>query len=627
MATAPIRRLGSPRLLCWARAAGVVAFLAFLAPLCWRMYTAHNDFPIHYHPDEPSKAMQVLTQDRNFLHPLLLLQVTSEAARLQGVEMPIARRGWNEDLVQQVGQTGRNVAAGFAVVAVLALALTAYFQGGLLAMIAVGLVVAFSHTLLIYAHYFKEDTALIMGLSLTVLSLTLLWKTGSPLAVALLGVSCGLAASGKYVGLLVLTVAVPLLLLVPRRLAGLSEGNGEDEAARRAVGAVVQSVKSAWLLILLITAWVLWSMQLSEALPAVLRAGVLLLVWPRRWMPVDALARFPQFVLWLAATILMVNWPVMEKWQTFRSSFDYEASHAVSGHTGVTASVPNWYWSHEIWRDVRWPVAALAAACVLWMVLAPVWRWIAGRWTVTLDRAALVLVPGVYFTALFWCVLPFNRYVLPVMVFGHVLAGMGVAVLAGGATWWLRGRPLARGVVSVLIVAALLAGVLAVQAPLCGNYLEQLRDDSRLQLRRWIEGGGLPAGSRLATDAYVGLEDGKPLQSPDGQNLGVNFVRTRGYLSNWGSVEVLRKNARATHVIVCDLAYDRYFNEWFKPVDDDNQAEYRRRFYEDVFAQGELVWEVNPPVKTGSYTNPRLRVFRIAERPERKPKAEPAGSP
>ena len=47
-------------------------------------YTRHNDFPIFYHPDEETKGVQVVTGERNFHHPLLLLNTADLILRASG---------------------------------------------------------------------------------------------------------------------------------------------------------------------------------------------------------------------------------------------------------------------------------------------------------------------------------------------------------------------------------------------------------------------------------------------------------------------------------------------------------------------------------------------------------------
>jgi hypothetical protein len=176
-------------------ALAVVLSLFFGAGAFW-LYTRHNDFPIHYQPDEPSKADQLLDpfQRRNFNHPLLLL----ESAELAVKKLEVPRRP--RDIVI----TGRWVSAVMASVGVAALALAAYHAGGFAGLLIAGPVVGLCPQLLVHAHYFKEDTALLSGIMLAMLGARLTvgakrWWS-QLLSCFVLGVGCAAAASGKYFG-------------------------------------------------------------------------------------------------------------------------------------------------------------------------------------------------------------------------------------------------------------------------------------------------------------------------------------------------------------------------------------------------------------------------------------------
>jgi len=183
---------------------------------CFTLYTWNNDFSIRYHPDEPSKVAQVLSpaQERNFNHPQLMLEATLWTMRVLNVpsEPGAALR------------TGRCVSAGLMSLAACAVAYAAYRAGGRGAMGVVAVSVGLCPQALAAAHYFKEDAALLAGVTCVVAASWLYatlprrsgWRAFVP--VALLGASVAVAASAKYVGALAL---VPALLVVlfstPRR--------------------------------------------------------------------------------------------------------------------------------------------------------------------------------------------------------------------------------------------------------------------------------------------------------------------------------------------------------------------------------------------------------------------------
>lgn len=188
----------SRRLIVW-------AVLLFAASLF--VQTRHQDFPFFYHPDEPGKVEQVISGKWNFNHPMLLLSSTRAAM----AAMKTPPRG------QEVVEAGRLVSAIFMSVAVVALSLLAYAWRGWPAALGAGGALALHHQLYELAHYFKEDSALLAGLSLTFLMLLAVWWRPTWRRVALLGVACGLAVSGKYLGVVAFALALPVLYCAPER--------------------------------------------------------------------------------------------------------------------------------------------------------------------------------------------------------------------------------------------------------------------------------------------------------------------------------------------------------------------------------------------------------------------------
>ena len=175
------------------------------------LYTRANTFPSYYHPDEEGKAKQAMRGRRNFNHPQLLVEVTQLAVGVCNA---------NSDL-QAATEVGRWASAGFAAAAVVVLGLVGFRVAGLVGFLLAATAVALSPSLLLYAHYLKEDTALVFGLTLVVLAGRWLADAAPPhatRAVVALGVACGVAASAKYIGVVALGFALPLLWAWRRRL-------------------------------------------------------------------------------------------------------------------------------------------------------------------------------------------------------------------------------------------------------------------------------------------------------------------------------------------------------------------------------------------------------------------------
>jgi len=174
----------------------LLAGLFFLTGL-W-LYTRHNDFPCFYHPDEPSKAAQIIKNEYNFNHPLLLLQTTRLISWVR--QSPRTR--------QPVAQDGRTASALFAAGAVACFVLLAAHLRGSMAAGATGLLLLANPQFFELAHYMKEDPALAFGLAVFFVALVRCWLEPSAARFAWLGAGCALAVSGKYIGVVVLPLAL-----------------------------------------------------------------------------------------------------------------------------------------------------------------------------------------------------------------------------------------------------------------------------------------------------------------------------------------------------------------------------------------------------------------------------------
>ena len=184
----------------WLAAWALVLFAACLA-----LDTRHNGFPYFYHPDESAKVDQVLTGEWNFHHPMLLLSATAAAVETLGV----AKRE------QPVVEAGRWISAGFVAGAVVALALLAYLWRGWTASLAAGGALLLHHQLFELAHYMKEDSALLLGVALSFLATHAFWQKPNAGRAALLGGAVAVAVSGKYIGICMLAVVLPVLWRAP----------------------------------------------------------------------------------------------------------------------------------------------------------------------------------------------------------------------------------------------------------------------------------------------------------------------------------------------------------------------------------------------------------------------------
>lgn len=186
-----------------------VLLLAASFAAAFFLYTRHADMPFYYHSDEPSKVQQV-TGERplNFKHPLLLMNATRALAKLSGADQER----------QSAVRAGRTASALFGAGALVALVAFAWLERGLLAALCVSVVVLLCHGLFTFAHFMKEDTAVVFGFSCVLLAASAFARRPHGGTAAALGAASALAISGKYAGVLALALALPLVVLRLRRL-------------------------------------------------------------------------------------------------------------------------------------------------------------------------------------------------------------------------------------------------------------------------------------------------------------------------------------------------------------------------------------------------------------------------
>ncbi len=546
------------------RVACVTSCSLLLWAACFGLYTRHYDvLPARYHPDEPGKAAQIIEDDRNFNHPLLMLEVTQWAV------------AWSDTPREEeaVTQVGRLVIAGMAATAIVAFALIGFTLRRWPGFIGVGIVAALCPPWIMYAHYFKEDPALVMGLAVSLLGLTWFWRGRCTPALVLAGIGCGLAVSGKYVGL----IALPWVLL----------------------WSLPPSRKGIWWHRL--TRWpivVLWAVLVT-----------LLINW-------RALGDFDHF------------------WRAMGNEAEHGVT-AHSGVMGFRPNW-YWataVWYDLTWPVIT--LAGWYALRLTWLCSRTARRCVARRGSRVLGQGislggelSLALFAVAYFVMMLYSPLPFNRYILPVTMLVYVLAGLGAADLAttvAGLRWRGSRRatpasddqdpsPLShqRPWVQRVALSLTLLAVLMVHVPLTLDYLSQFPQDSRLRLQRWLL-ANLPPNSRLLQDYYAGLPHWS-FRNPSPDRTRLWIVPTGFMAAEYGDFDNLRRR-RINYVVVADVAYGRYLTPWLQ-AEPGHEASFiqRRAFYERLFHEGELVWDSRndlPLHPSRTWTSPLLRVYRV----------------
>lgn len=167
--------------------------------------TRQNHFPFYYHPDEVKKVDQILSGERNFNHPLLMLNVVDAVWKIEG--KPTNR--------QTVVEIGRYTSAVFSVIGTLAFLLAAWYWRGPLAGVAAGAWLTFHQQVFELSHYFKEDPALYAGVGLFAWSSVVYYRKANWLRLLFLTLSLAWATSAKYIGVILIVPAVVLIWKYP----------------------------------------------------------------------------------------------------------------------------------------------------------------------------------------------------------------------------------------------------------------------------------------------------------------------------------------------------------------------------------------------------------------------------
>jgi hypothetical protein len=183
------------------------ALLLFLLHL-WTT-TRDCSFPFWYHWDEETKAVQVIENERNFNHPLLLVNATAALEKMW-------RPGTGNR--QHVTILGRIVSASFAAAAIGLLAMSAWITFGPLAGLISGLFVLIHPLLFTLSHYFKEDTVLLFGWSSLVFAVALFTRKPEFKTALIMGFASAICVSAKYVGIVPAAGALVLLAACRRNL-------------------------------------------------------------------------------------------------------------------------------------------------------------------------------------------------------------------------------------------------------------------------------------------------------------------------------------------------------------------------------------------------------------------------
>lgn len=507
-----------------------------LGIFAFAIFTQHNDFPTDfYHPDEPGKAQQLRGMRWNYNHPLLLLQTAAFAKSVLNV--PSDERS--------LTILGRDVSAFMGAVAVFSAALVGYSVGGFLGLLLCGSVLALCPSLLIYAHYFKEDPSLVAGLMLALLGTRLTLQAialqkpdptqSNPpkakpqflFAVIVLGIGCAAAMSGKFIGVIALIPAIVVLRSIPVELRPLRKFGGR---------AFVASMLAAWAVI---------------NHRAILDIGQSL------------------------------------------GGFGGEVGHALEGHFGLGLYVPNFFTIRVGLRETMPHVWIMLGIGVLLLVIQ---KRRPGRWAI-----AATMFPVVYALFLAFNRIPIPRYALPMTVSFYLLP----ALLLSHAIKPMQAR------FRIPLGLAAIAAVVYFQQDRCRYFLDQFRNDYRQHAYMFIA-TQTPPSARVIEDAFVGLHgNGDPWRFPDQPRLRQDIDYQMFAINEGNPLTLARKGY--SYVAVCNANFERFFEPDVHGVrGNESWFTDHKKFYEELFQKGELVWSSDPRYRSDSYVGMDIRIYKIS---------------
>jgi hypothetical protein len=296
-------------------------------------------------------------------------------------------------------------------------------------------------------------------------------------------------------------------------------------------------------------------------------------------------------------TLAVVNVSVLLDFAAFRAGLAYETDHVATGGGRPFAGLLSASYLHGLTSQMVWPVRALALGFLAYVL---------GTWRRrSFGERALALFPLGYLLLLQASPIKAIRYLLPVVVLGHALAGLAVAALAERAG---RGSAARR----TAAVALLLALVAAAEGREVWRHLREFAGESRVALYAWVD-RHVPPDALILQDRYAGLPDPSEGYSTPEQPYLRQVVLTRHYAVDHGSFDELRERG-IDYVAVCERIYERFFTNKRRFGSEGARANFERRRvrYAELFERGRLVFEAGASDIPGAPVNPIVRLYRIA---------------
>lgn len=343
---------------------------------------------------------------------------------------------------------------------------------------------------------------------------------------------------------------------------------------------------------------------LAILLPAVVATIIAPLpAWRSRWRWAFVPARLLAFALVAVSSFVFIAQRAFsDPWTLTLSrnaerSFREEFEHGTTAHNGVALPTPNDFCLRVAAGEIGTHAWILLGVCV---VAAVVFR---RRLRFTRAGVMIIVTLGTFAIMLSFNAIPFARYALPISILGAFAIASAAAAMTRAIPKPNRIRFAVAGVVFAIL--------LVVQGDLCWRLNRQFADDSRQRLREWVA-KNVPRGEIVVAETYVNLNrSGDALRFPDQSPLTARVMRV-GRAPDAGPLPWLAGRG-IRYVIVAEPDYQRYFVKGIRAEPGDELAfNYRKSFYETLFARGTLVWHSKPSPPSGSYVNPEIRVYDIS---------------
>jgi hypothetical protein len=506
--------------------------------LCYGLGTRHNTFPYFYHPDEPGKVEQVISGRFNYHHPMLLLATTRVVTDFLGTK--------NDS--QSVVEVGRGVSAAFMAAAIVMFSLLAYLWRGWRAGFVTAAALAFHHQLYELAHYMKEDSALLFGIAWTFLASVAFTQRATPWRATVLGAGCALAISGKYLGVVVLLVALPILWICSR--------TGEGRRWAHFAG--------------------------------FLGALVTLLV-------VINHSAFMHFVTFNESFSRELDLVVKGQGDVTRN-----VPHTLYWNVFIDNTTP------AIWLLLisivtlcyqRWDRLLLSQKLLIWFPF--IYGFALSFSPKENDRYFL---PA---TAIFTVLAAIGAESLPYF-FAGIMRGWDNRIAQHVLS--RNSRYIILGSASALLVLLQITGWSSTK-PGWSQYDAAFVNDDVASLVTWMN-SKLPADAVVVADGKVGLLNLNRKKNAHLPNPVPQKVTVAKLASDKGSLEELRAKG-VTHVIISESSYGRFFRSDLRPKDPNKAAQFEagKAFYEELLRSGDLLFEKERG--TVLYLHPGIRVYRL----------------